>query len=86
VSIEFEDMDFEEGFSKIQICGRTSLEQNTIQVKFSSEESPQIIGFGNSSEYITREFDLKSVTDKQSVTFLFLPGCQFDFKWFKFVK
>jgi beta-galactosidase len=86
VSIKFDDMDFGKGgFLRLQICGRTPLEKNTIQVKFSGEEQPQIIEFVKSDEYITREFYLENATGKQSVTFLFLPGCRFDFKWFRFI-
>ena len=85
VSVAFGDMDFgERGFSKIEICGRTPLEKNIIQVRFSDEEQAQFIEFENSGEYIAREFDLKSVKGAKTVTFLFLPGCDFDFKWFRF--
>lgn len=90
VSIVFDDMDFsDKGFSKIQICGRTPLEKNTIQIKFNGKENgaefSQSIEFTKSEEYNVQEFEIKNISGKQTVTFLFLPGCQFDFKWFKFI-
>lgn len=90
VSIVFEDMDFgDKSFSKIQICGRTPLEKNTVQIKFNGKEnnaeSSQPVEFTKSAEYNVQEFEIKSVSGKQTVTFLFLPGCSFDFKWFRFI-
>jgi beta-galactosidase len=89
VTIEFEDMDFaKEGFRKLIICGRSHIEKNTIHIRFQGEEGQinQIAEFPYSQEYCEREFELTSVTGKQRVSFIFLPGSSFDFKWFQFVK
>ena len=86
VSLEYEDMDFgEQGISRITICGRTPLEKNTIHVRFVGEESVnQIVEFPYEEEYTVHSFDLQPVKGMQKVVFVFLPGCDFDFEWFRF--
>lgn len=89
VSLVYKNMDFgETGFSKLIICGRSEIEKNTINVRFNGEggEVKQLAEFNHSDGYVEREFKLDSVKGMQEVTFVFLPGSQFDFKWFKFVK
>ena len=86
VSLEFRDFDFtEQGATKLIICGRAVID-NTIQVRFSSSvgEINQLIEFNQSNEYVEREFMIEQITGKQQVTFIFLPGSNFDFAWFKF--
>ncbi len=87
VSLEYENMDFgKQGFTRLYINGRSELPNNTIHVRFATPdgEIKQIAEFEGSADYVTREFTLDSVTGCCKVTFVFLPGCQFDFKWFKF--
>lgn len=87
VSLEYDNMDFgEKGFSKLIICGRSRIDMNTIHIRFNGEngESKQLAEFGYSEDYVEREFVLDNVTGIQKVTFVFLPGCRFDFKWFRF--
>lgn len=89
VSLVYKNMDFgETGFSKLIICGRSEIEKNTIHIRFNGEtgEVKQIAEFNHSDGYVEREFNLDSIKGMQEVTFVFLPGSQFDFKWFKFVK
>lgn len=89
VSILFEDMDFMEGISKIKLCGHSPIDKNTIQICFTDEagtEVKQLCEFTYSEDYVTKEFKLNNITGKQKVTFIFLPGCQFDFFWFMFEK
>lgn len=86
VSLEFSDMNFgEAGTDSIVICGRTPLQQNTIQLRF-TDGATQVLPFPHSEEYIEICFPLEKVTGEQKVTFVFLPGCNFDFKWFRFEK
>ena len=86
VSLEFNDMDFGMDESdSIVICGRTPLQQNTIQLRFSNGET-QVLPFPYSEEYREIRFPIQKVTGEQKVTFVFLPGCNFDFKWFRFEK
>jgi len=87
VSLEFEGMDFgEEGFKKLIICGHSPIDKNTIHVRFLGEngEEKQMAEFLYSEGYVEREFALSSVTGLNKVTFVFLPGSNFDFKWFRF--
>ena len=86
VSIEFADMDFgSEGAGKLVIYGRAPID-NTIHILFSGEqgEKIQIIEFKKRSAYEAVEFELGRITGLQKVTFIFLPGSNFDFGWFRF--
>ncbi|WP_163193453.1 glycoside hydrolase family 2 TIM barrel-domain containing protein [Clostridium thermarum] len=87
VSLEFEGMDFtEKGTSRIVICGRSSIDKNTIHIKFSGAEgeSNQLVEFIQSEGYEERVYELDKITGLQKVTFVFLPGSNFDFSWFRF--
>jgi beta-galactosidase len=89
VSLEFEQMDFTgEGAAKLIICGRSPIDKNTIHIRFANDEgeSNRLIEFTLSEGYEERVFELERVTGVQKVTFIFLPGSQFDFGWFQFVK
>ncbi len=88
VSLIFEDMDFgKQGTSRIVICGRSVLSNNTVHLLFSGQggESKQLVEFAGAESYTEREFTLEPVSGKQTVTFLFLPGSRFDFQWFQFL-
>ncbi|MGN1085353.1 MAG: DUF4982 domain-containing protein [Lachnospiraceae bacterium] len=87
VTLVFEEMDFgENGTSRITICGRSRLPKNTIHVRFHGENGDvnQIAEFSGSEEYVEQTFELTKVCGKNTVNFVFLPGCDFDFKWFRF--
>ncbi|GMK41118.1 hypothetical protein PCCS19_41740 [Paenibacillus sp. CCS19] len=87
VSLVFEDMDFgEEGSTRLIICGRSPIDNNTIHIQFAGEqgESKQLVEFGYSEDSCEREYALERITGKQTVTFVFLPGSQFNFHWFQF--
>jgi beta-galactosidase len=90
VSLEFENMDFGcEGAAKLVICGRSPIDKNTINIQFSNEEgqSKQIVEFTKSKDgYEEKSFKLEKISGKQKVTFIFLPGCNFDFECFRFEK
>ena len=87
VSLEYENMNFgKEGASRLVICGRSPIEKNTIHIRFANEESSanQLVEFMHSDGYTERIFDLDRVIGNRKVTFLFLPGSNFDFAWFRF--
>ncbi|WP_175639004.1 glycoside hydrolase family 2 TIM barrel-domain containing protein [Metabacillus schmidteae] len=87
VSLEFDDMHFTgEGPTKLTIYGRSHHDKNTIQISFAGEEgeTKQIIEFTKSEKFEQRVFDLEKISGKLKVTFIFLPGCHFDFGWFRF--
>ena len=87
VSLEFENMDFTiDGATKLVVFGRSPIDKNTINIKFESDEGEnnQLVEFTKSDEYVERIFNLEKITGIQKVTFIFLPGCNFDFGWFRF--
>ncbi|WP_400246136.1 glycoside hydrolase family 2 TIM barrel-domain containing protein [Niallia sp. JL1B1071] len=87
VSLAFEQFDFTEaGATKLIISGKSPIEKNTIHVRFANEEgeSNQMVEFLYSDSYEERVFDLEKITGLQKVTFVFLPGSNFDFEWFQF--
>ena len=90
VSLEFKNFDFtDEGATKLAIRGRSPIDINTIHVRFvnkAGESHRHIVEFTHTDGYEEKIFDLDKVTDVQDVTFIFLPGCQFDFDWFQFKK
>lgn len=81
-------MDFtSEGATKLFIFGRSPIEKNTIHIRFSdSGENNQIIEFIQSDDYEEQAFELEKIAGIQKITFMFLPGSNFDFSWFCFEK
>lgn len=87
VSLVFEQLDFgEAGTHEISICGRTSLDNNSIHILFEKdgEVTRQILEFTNAEEYVERTFSISPVQGTVNVTLLFLPGSRFDFMWMRF--
>ena len=92
VTLLFENMDFGiKGTSSVRILGRTGLSRNTIQLRFRDVLDPEteditVIEFeGNKTgEYVEQEFSVPAVFGKKDVSFVFLPGSQFDFCSFIF--
>lgn len=88
VSIEFDHMDFGEGINKLILCGRSNAASNSIHIKFEGEESGRVskemIEIASTSVSETREFKLNAIKGMQKVTFIFLPGSNFDLDWFRF--
>ena len=88
VILEFDNMDFGDlGCSKLLVCGRSIGRKNAIQIRFLNEKSEfiQMIEFNQNDAYTEEEFLLEKVTGHCRVSFVFLPGCEFDFKWFQFL-
>ena len=88
VTLEFTDMDFGEKTIKgIAIKGRAVNGVNTIHLRLYNgvDEIKQIVEFPESEEYILKEFDLEPVNGKWDVSFVFLPGSNFDFAHFQFL-
>lgn len=87
VTVVFEDMDFgSEGTTKLTICGKSELPVNTIHVRFQTEDGDinEVAEFAGAGEYTERTFTFDKVRGRATVNFVFLPGCNFDFKWFRF--
>ncbi|MBR6192807.1 MAG: DUF4982 domain-containing protein [Treponema sp.] len=85
VVLEFDTMDFgAHGAKKITVCGFAHVD-NTIHVKFSGEtDAIQILEFKKTDGYVEKTFDIDGVPGMNKVAFVFLPGSNFDFRWFRF--
>ncbi|MFD1136601.1 hypothetical protein [Paenibacillus urinalis] len=82
-------MDFTaEGASRVVFYGSSPIDKNTIHIRFAGPdgESNQLVEFTQSNGYEEQVFELETVTGQQKVTFIFLPGSNFDFGWFRFEK
>ncbi|WP_090237123.1 hypothetical protein [Fictibacillus solisalsi] len=66
--------------------GHSTIDKNTIHIRFENAdgESRQMVEFSHSNGDDERVFNLEKVTGIQKVTFVFLPGSNFDFNWFRF--
>ena len=90
VSLTFRRMDFgKNGCSGVRLRGRSALPANTVHLLFDSEgpggSERRIVEFGPQPEWGEQTFHFAPVTGKRQVTFLFLPGTQFDFDSFTFL-
>ena len=88
VNLDFDHMDFgETKATKLTICGKSNTENNSINVKFFGSNGinkTHVIEFVHTDDYEEKTFEIEPVSGEQKVSFVFLPGCNFDFKWFRF--
>lgn len=87
VSLVFRNLDFgAKGFTRLIVRGRTDLENNTIHILFEHDGETQrrAVEFARQPEMGGQTFALDPVYGMQDVTFLFLPGSNFDFMEFQF--
>jgi beta-galactosidase len=73
--------------TKLTICGKSNTENNTINIKFFAADGnsqTQVIEFAHTDDYEEKTFEITPVTGSQKISFVFLPGSNFDFKWFRF--
>ena len=89
VTLDFSDMDFGSGVgaTSLTICGKSNSENNTIHLKVFAADgtsSTQVIEFAHTDAYEEKTFPLTSITGPAKISFVFLPGSNFDFKWFRF--
>ena len=88
VSLVFRELDFgTKGCSGIMLRGKSRLENNTIHLRFEKdgEQLRRVVEFKGCADWTERFFPLEPVYGKQDLTFLFLPGCDFDFLEFRFL-
>jgi beta-galactosidase len=82
VILKFNELDLgAEGTDKLIISGFAP-KGNSITVKFN--EQTCMIEFAKSDEYQTQEFWVANPKGINDVSFVFLPGSEFNFEWFKF--
>ena len=87
VSMEYKNMDFgASGADSVTIWGRTPNETNPIHVRFfrGNETIREACEFIRSDEYTSQTFKLPHIEGKWDVSFVFLPGSNFDFEAFRF--
>ena len=96
---EIANMDFGSGEGdcarKLTICGKSNTENNTINIKFfevdekgapTGQSITQVIEFAHTDAYEEKTFEIEPVSGSKKISFVFLPGCNFDFRWFRFEK
>ncbi len=77
----------DEGPGEVIITGKSALPLNSIHVSFSGDTKKIVLAeFKGSGDYVARHFDLTGISGKCRVSFTFLPGSNFDFKSFQFIK
>ncbi len=88
VLLDFGWFDFgAEGPAQVIITGKSALPLNSIHVCFSGDTEKRVLAeFSQAKAYTARVFDLSGVKGRCRVSFTFLPGSNFDFKSFRFVK
>lgn len=88
VSIEYNDMNFDKGLSSITICGRSNNEKTSVHLLFtdSVNSEQQMVEIPFSKDIQEHKLPLQNTFMNGKVTLVFLPGSDFDLKWFKFEK
>ena len=89
VVVDFTELDFgAEGVSKVTIGGRTRNESNSVQIRYTPKGESQItqaINFAHSDDYTEQSFDIDRICGQvDDLAFVFMPGSDFDFEWFRF--
>lgn len=86
VSIDFDNMNFADGVKSITICGCSHNEKTSIHLLFikDGQDTRQMIEIPYSEDYEEYTIPLESVTMDGQVSMVFLPGSNFDLKYFKF--
>lgn len=89
VTMEFWQMQFgESGCCGIEICGATSNTTNTIQIRFAQGEAEAVraADFKYAEKETVQTFRFEPVTGTRDIRFVFLPGSNFNFSWFRFLR
>lgn len=89
VVLSFDEMDFSVGSTKITVCGKTPNETNTIQLRYFDDngiQQTQLLEFPGCDTSTEITFDIEKIQGMKEISFVFLPGSNFDFDWFRFDK
>lgn len=89
VTIDFGEVDFgDEGPSSVIICGRANGNRNTIHIRYNGPDGEvrNIMECDPTQEICESRFDISNICGKGNMQLIFLPGCDYDFKWIKFCK
>lgn len=86
VSIEYDDMDFHDGIKNITVCGCSHNKSTSIHIMFidGDNDSRHMIEVPYSDDYREVTLALSLPPFKGKISLVFLPGSNFDLKYFKF--
>lgn len=87
VTLVYNDMDFtQEACSAITVTGYTPHIKNTIQIvcEMGASRTQEVIEFPHTEMVESISFPVIRKNQKMKVSFIFLPGCAFDFESFQF--
>ena len=88
VIINYDAMDFgENGAGSLVICGATANPEDTVQLRYTpagGAQSSLLMQFVQKEGDSEQRFEIPKLTGVQDISFVFLPGTKFDFKWFRF--
>lgn len=97
VNLDFECMNFagtEEcpapgngAASKLTVFGKSNKPNNSISLKWFCSDgtsSTQVIEFPYTEDFEEKTFEIEPLKGNGKISFVFLPGSDFDFKWFRF--
>jgi beta-galactosidase len=84
VSIVYTNMDFgDKGTESVTLSARSPLKTNSVQLLIGDKR--EMLEVAGTERYTESSYALKNrYTGRQTVTFVFLPGCQIDLEWIKF--
>ena len=89
VSLVYKDMNFgDEKPSHVTISGRAVGEKNTIHILFDTDKGSvrEILEVEATDDITDHTFDISNIEGSGTITFVFLPGSNFDMKSFRFSK
>ena len=88
VSISYDNMNFDEGISRIRIVGKSHNEKTSLHILYIEDGvvTRDMVDIPYSEEYSEFFFDLKDVHTNGKINLVFLPGTDFDLKEFEFFK
>ena len=87
VTLVFENMNFEQEVTQLTVCGKTSHAVNDIRLLAEWEDGrkeQESLEFPFSETETVLSFSVIPKKGKAKVSFVFLPGSDFDFSWFRF--
>lgn len=89
VTLSFGEVTFSSSPTAVIIEGRANKAANTLHMIFrdpeTGKEEKEILEFEECANYMTKEFPISPRIGTWEVSFVFLPGSNFDFKAFKFL-
>ena len=68
--------------------GSTPNEINAVQLRYNADgtQKTTLVNFKQSAEYTAQTFDIDKISGKTQLSFVFMPGTDFNFDSFKFFK